>query len=98
MAIHTTYSKARANLAKLCNEVALNKEIVLINRRNAEDVALISASELSSLIETTHLLRSPKNARRLLTALNRAIARTEKPGSVEDLRNEFGLGKKTNED
>ena len=98
MAIHTSYSKARANLAKLCNEVALNKEIVLINRRNAEDVALISASELSSLIETTHLLRSPKNAIRLLTALNRAISRTEKPSLVDDLRKEFGLDKKAAED
>jgi len=98
MAIHTSYSKARANLAKLCNEVALNKEIVLISRRNAEDVALISASELSSLVETTHLLRSPKNAKRLLTALNRAIARTEKPSSVDDLRKEFGLDKEATED
>jgi antitoxin YefM len=98
MAIHTSYSKARANLAQLCNEVALNKEIVLINRRNAEDVALISASELSSLIETTHLLRSPKNAKRLLTALNRAISRTEKSSSIDDLRKEFGLDKKANEE
>lgn len=98
MAIHTSYSKARANLAKLCNEVALNKEIVLINRRNAEDVALISASELSGLLETTHLLRSPKNAKRLLTALNRAISRTEKSSSVDDLRKEFGLDKKATED
>ncbi|NIA31503.1 MAG: type II toxin-antitoxin system prevent-host-death family antitoxin [Actinobacteria bacterium] len=98
MAIHTSYSKARANLAKLCNEVALNKEIVLINRRNAEDVALISASELSSLVETTHLLRSPKNAKRLLTALNRALSRTEKPSTVDDLRKEFGLDKKAAKD
>ncbi|RMG26167.1 MAG: type II toxin-antitoxin system prevent-host-death family antitoxin [Methanobacteriota archaeon] len=98
MAIHTSYSKARANLAKLCNEAALNKEIVVIKRRNAEDVALISASELSSLVETTHLLRSPKNAKRLLTALNRAISRTEKPSTVDDLRKEFGLDKKATED
>ena len=92
MAIHTTYSKARANLATLCNEVAGNKEVVLINRRNGEDVALISASELSSLLETAHLLRSPKNARRLLTALNRALGRTERPQTVQELRKELGLG------
>ncbi|MFQ5637051.1 MAG: type II toxin-antitoxin system Phd/YefM family antitoxin [bacterium] len=92
MAIHTTYSNARANLAKLCNKVSENKEIVLINRRNAEDVALISASELSSLVETAHLLRSPKNAQRLLTALNRALARTERPQTIEQLRRDLGLG------
>lgn len=91
MSIHTTYSRARANLAQLCNQVAENREIVLINRRNAEDVALISASELSSLLETAHLLRSPINARRLLTALNRALSRTETTQSVEEFKRELGL-------
>lgn len=91
MAIHTTYSNARANLANLCNQVAENREIVLINRRNAEDVALIAASELSSLLETAHLLRSPKNAQRLLTALNRALSRTEIPQSIEGFKQEMGL-------
>jgi antitoxin YefM len=91
MAITTTYSQARANLAGLCDKAALDREIVLITRRNAEDVALISASELSSLIETVHLLRSPKNAQRLLTALNRALEGTEPISSVEELRKELGL-------
>ena len=91
MTIHTTYSQARANLANLCNRVAKNREIVLINRRNAEDVALIAASELSSLLETTHLLRSPANAQRLLTALNRALSRSELPQSIEDFKKEIGL-------
>lgn len=72
MAIHTTYTKARANFAKLCNQVVEDREIVIINRRGHEDVALVAVDELSSLIETAHLLRSPKNAQRLLAALNRA--------------------------
>ena len=92
MAIQTTYSKARANLANLCNKVSEDREIVLIRRRNAEDVALISSSELSSILETAHLLRSPKNARRLLTALNRALTRSEFPQRIEDLKKEIGLG------
>ena len=71
MAIQTTYTHARANLAKLCNEVTLNQEVVIINRRGAQDVALIAAAELASLTETAHLLRSPKNAERLLQALTR---------------------------
>jgi antitoxin YefM len=91
MAIQTTYTKARANFAKLCNEVAQNREIVIINRRGNEDVALVSADELSSLIETAHLLRSPKNAQRLLAALNRARSRKLKPQSVAKLRREMGL-------
>ena len=93
MPIQTTYTKARANLAKLCNEVAENREIVIINRRGNEDVALVAADELSSLIETAHLLRSPKNAERLLTALNRARSRKVKPQSIDKLRREAGLDK-----
>lgn len=92
MAIQTTYSKARANFASLCNQVSEDREIVLIRRRNAEDVALISSSELSSILETAHLLRSPKNARRLLTALNRALTRSEFPQRIEDLKKEIGFG------
>ncbi len=49
------------------------------------------AAELAGLMETAHLLRSPKNAQRLLTALRRADNRTLKPGSVEKLRREIGL-------
>lgn len=91
MAIQTTYTNARANLAKLCDEVASRQEIVIIQRREAEDVALISASELTSLVETVHLLRSPKNAERLLTALHRATHRMVAPEPIEDLRRELGL-------
>ena len=92
MAVHTTYSKARANLAKILSQVSDDKEIVMINRRNAEDVAMISASELSGLLETAHLLRSPKNAARLLTALNRALAKTETPNTIDELKEDLGFG------
>jgi antitoxin YefM len=91
MAIQTTYTKARANFAKLCSQVAEDREIVIINRRGNEDVALVAADELSSLIETAHLLRSPKNAQRLLAALNRARSRKVKPQSIAKLRREMGL-------
>lgn len=91
MAIETTYTQARANLATLCDEVTANREVVIIHRRGAEDVALISASELTSLMETAHLLRSPENAERLLTALARAQSRTLSTQSVEELRREVGL-------
>jgi antitoxin YefM len=91
MAIETAYTNARANFATLCDEVATNREVVIIHRRGAEDVALIAAAELQSLFETAHLLRSPKNAERLLTALARAQRRTVAPQSVEALRHEVGL-------
>ncbi len=91
MAVETTYTAARANLAKLLDSAVEDREIVMIRRRNGEDVALIAADELESLLETAHLLRSPRNAERLLTALQRARARIEAPQHLDELRAELGL-------
>jgi antitoxin YefM len=91
MAIETTYTLARANLAKLLDEVIENRETVVIRRRGSEDVALIAASELASLNETAHLLRSPRNAERLLSALAAARAGEGRIMTVEQLRHELGL-------
>jgi len=92
MPIQTTYSNARANLAKLCDEVSENQRIVIISRRGRHDVALISADELTGLLETVHLLRSPKNAERLLAAYDRAKTKKLRGKSVVTLRKELGLG------
>ena len=73
MTIQTTYSQARDGLAKLLDQVTHDREVVIIQRRGEEDVALIAASELTSLMETAYLLRSPVNAERLLSALGRAL-------------------------
>ena len=94
MPIRTTYTKARAKLAHFCDEVTENREVVIISRRGAEDVVLIAASELAGLTETAHLLRSPRNAARLLKALERARAGTEMPQTVEELRRDLGLVEK----
>ena len=72
MPIRTTYTSARANLAKLCDEVIDKQRTVIISRRGKHDVALISADELTGLLETIHLLQSSKNAERLFAALDRA--------------------------
>ena len=91
MPIQTTYTQARAHLAALLDEVANNREVVIIQRRGAEDVALIAADELASLLETAHLLRSPVNAERLLTALARVRQRAGTPQPLDDLRREVGF-------
>jgi antitoxin YefM len=91
MTIQTTYTQARANLASLLDEVALNQEIVIIHRRGSEDIAMISADELTGLLETAHLLRSPKNAKRLLTALSRVRGGTGTPQTIDELRNEVAF-------
>ncbi len=91
MANRTTYTQARANLASLCDHVAETREAYVIERRNGENVALISEAELNALLETAHLLRSPRNAARLATALARAQKSKPGPSSVEHLRKKLGL-------
>ena len=93
MSISLTYTQVRANLARLLDKVSLNKEVIIINRKNAENVALVSESELSGLLETAHLLRSPKNAQRLLKALLKVHEEDETPQSLKELKREFGLEK-----
>ena len=94
MTNETTYTSLRANLAAVLDQVIDRQETVIIRRRGNRDVALIPASELAGLMETAHLLRSPRNARRLLSALRRANAGKIKPETVTALRREM-LGEET---
>ena len=92
MPTDTTYTHLRENLAGILDDVIDQQEVVIVRRKGARDVALIPASELAGLIETAHLLRSPKNARRLRTALRRAESGKLQPGSVDTLRREILSG------
>ena len=89
--IRTTYTSARANLAALFDEVIENQEVIIVQRRGSADVALIAADELASLLETSHLLRSPANAQRLLAAYRSVSDSNFKPQTIEELRREVGL-------
>jgi antitoxin YefM len=93
MPTETTYSHARAHFAALCDEALSTREPIIIHRRGAGDVALIAADELLGLMETAHLLRSPKNARRLLRALARARSEDLPSERLDALRRELDLGK-----
>ena len=88
----TTYTALRQSLASVLDRVANDREVVIVRRRGEKTVAMVPADELMGLMETAHLLRSPKNAQRLLTALRRAVERKGKPEPLEKLRREMGLG------
>lgn len=90
MTIETTYSQAREQLKSLMDRAVEDREVVFVRRRNGGDVALIAADELQSLVETAHLLRSPANADRLLTALARARSRQLPPMPLTDLQKLVG--------
>jgi antitoxin YefM len=94
MPSETTYSRLRENLATVLDQVVDQQDTVIVRRKGARDVALIPASELAGLMETAHLLRSPLNARRLMTALRRAKAGKIKPRTVSSVRKEV-LGEAT---
>ncbi len=83
MAIETTYTKLREHLASYLNRVVEDPDVVIVRRNGGRDVALISAAELEGIMETAHLLHSPRNARRLLTALWRAERGRRKPAVAD---------------
>jgi len=87
----TTYTQLRDKLASVLDQVVEDQEVVIVRRRGARDVALVPADELAGLMETAHLLRSPKNARRLITALRRAERGQGKPETIASLRRSVGL-------
>jgi antitoxin YefM len=86
MTTETTYSQAREQLKSLMDRAVNDREIFIVRRRVGGDVAMIAADELESLMETAHLMRSSKNAERLLAALSRARAESLAPASLADLQ------------
>jgi antitoxin YefM len=99
MAIETTYTALRENLATFLDRVTDDREVVVVKRRRGQpDVAIIAADELAGLEETAYLLRSPANARRLAQALAESKANDKKksvgkPGAaaLAELRRSAGL-------
>lgn len=74
-----SYSQAREELAKTMDKVCRDKKPIIITRQRGDSVVLLSMEDFEALEETAYLLRSPKNAQRLLK-------------SIEEL--EAGKGKK----
>jgi antitoxin YefM len=74
--VEMTYTQFRDKLATVLDGVSQNGEVVIVRRKGAKDVALIPADELSAMMETLHLLRSPENAKRLLRAFRRSEYRS----------------------
>lgn len=95
MSLEVSYSEARSNLASLMDQVIDDCEVVVIKRRGRSSVAMIDADELSSLMETEYLFRSPKNATRLMNALKQVEEGGGQVTTVEELRKEFGAEKRT---
>jgi len=64
-----TYSTARAKLADTMDRVCNDHEPIIITRNGQQAVVMMSLDDFKSLEETSYLLRSPKNAKRLLESI-----------------------------
>ena len=76
-----SYSHTRQRLAEVMDRVNDDHAPVLITRQNGRAVVMMSLDDYNALEETAYLLRSPKNAKRLMT-------------SVEQLRSKGGKARK----
>ena len=86
-----TYTEARENLASIWDKTVSSREPVVISRRGSESVVMLPLEEWEGVTETAHLLRSPANARRLLSALLRAEKGEGKVMTRTELAEAVGL-------
>ncbi|APS28568.1 YoeB-YefM toxin-antitoxin system antitoxin YefM [Pectobacterium brasiliense] len=64
-----SYSEARQNLSATMMKTVEDRAPILITRQNGEACVLMSLEEYNSLEETAYLLRSPANAKRLMSSI-----------------------------
>lgn len=69
-----SYSAARANLAQTMSRVCDNHEPLIITRNGQPSVIMLSLEDFTAMEETTYLLRSPANAKRLMAAVTQLNA------------------------
>ncbi len=68
------YSTLRENLAGIMEQVCRDHAPIMVTRRQADPVVMMSLADYHSLEETLYLLRSPHNARNLLESIAQAEA------------------------
>ena len=74
-----SYTDSRARYAEVLDSVVNDREEVVITRAGHEPVVIVSLEDYEALKDTAYLMRSPKNARRLLDAMERLEAGQGEP-------------------
>lgn len=64
-----TYTAVRANLASAMDRVCNDHETLIITRNGKQSVVMLSFDDYKALKETAYLLRTPANAKRLLSGI-----------------------------
>ena len=68
-----TYSHTRQHLAEIMNKVSDDRSPVLITRQTGNPVVMMSLQDFNALEETAYLLRSPRNAKRLMESIEQLV-------------------------
>jgi len=63
------YTTLRANLAGQMDRVCEDHTPLIVTRKGSDSVVMMSLEDYEALEETSYLLRSPENARRLLASI-----------------------------
>ncbi len=69
-----TYSHTRQHLAEIMNKVSDDRSPVLITRQSGNPVVMMSLQDFNALEETVYLMRSPRNAKRLMESIEQLAA------------------------
>ena len=80
-----TYTAARENLASTMDRVCVDHDPVIITRNRDQAVVMLSLDDYESLQETSYLLRSPVNAKRLLVSIESLNAGKTVRKGIKDL-------------
>jgi antitoxin YefM len=59
------YSELRRNLKSTMDKIISDHEPVIVTRRNGGNVVMVAYEDYAAIEETSYLLRSPQNAKRL---------------------------------
>ncbi len=68
-----TYSHTRQHLAEIMNKVTEDRAPILVTRQTGSPVVMMSLQDFNALEETAYLLRSPKNAKRLMESIEQFV-------------------------
>ena len=67
-----SFTEAREKLASVMDQACDDRAPVIITRQKKPSMVLLSLAEFEAMEETLHLLRSPRNAERLMQSIEAA--------------------------
>lgn len=67
-----SFTEAREKLASVMDQACDDRAPVIITRQKKPSMVLLSLAEFEAMEETLHLLRSPRNAERLMRSIEAA--------------------------